>query len=123
MRVDKGLLYTESAGLKGVFSATDVTDGRRTEPPPWQEWGYHRLVHSEGDAMQPDTFVLGWGSLALINAALANIDRRGPLKYLLGSLIFGPLVTVILAATREDASGGLRQVDLWNGRGAATRGD
>jgi hypothetical protein len=33
-----------------------------------------------------DTFVVGWGSLALINAALANIDERGPLKYFLGSL-------------------------------------
>ena len=30
-------------------------------------------------------YVLGWGSLALINAALANIDGRGPLKYFLGS--------------------------------------
>jgi hypothetical protein len=28
-----------------------------------------------------DTLFVGWGGLALINAALANIDRRGPLKH------------------------------------------
>lgn len=55
-------------------------------------------------------------ALALINAALANIDGRGPLKYLLGSLLLGPLITRILAATREAERGALRQVDLWNGR-------
>jgi hypothetical protein len=63
-----------------------------------------------------DTFFVGWGGLALINAALANIDRRGPLKYLLASLLLGPLITVMLAATREDQAGALRQVDLWTGR-------
>ena len=60
--------------------------------------------------------VLGWGSLALINAALANIDGRGPLKYFLGSLFVGPFITILLAATREDEHGALRQVDLWTGR-------
>jgi hypothetical protein len=73
--------------------------------------------------MHTDAFVLGWGSLALINAALANIDRRGPLKYLLASLFFGPLVTVLLASTRENASGDLRQVDLWSGRDTVKRVD
>jgi hypothetical protein len=65
-----------------------------------------------------DHFVLGWGSLALINAALANIDGRSPLKYFLGSLFVGPIVTLILATTRE-AAGVLRQVDLWRGRNTA----
>jgi hypothetical protein len=63
-----------------------------------------------------DAYVVGWGGLALINAALANIDGRGPLKFLLASLVGGPIVTVLLAATREDDKGDLRQVDLWNGR-------
>jgi hypothetical protein len=62
-----------------------------------------------------DTFFVGWGGLALINAALANIDGRSPLKYFLGSLLIGPLVTLMLAATRE-ADGGILQVDLWRGR-------
>jgi hypothetical protein len=62
-------------------------------------------------------YFVGWGGLALINAALANIDRRSPLKYLIGSVFLGPIVTIILAATREAGAGGLRQVDLWGGRG------
>ena len=61
-------------------------------------------------------YVVGWGSLALINAALANIDGRSAFKYFLGSLFLGPLVTLLIAATRETDAGELRQVDLWNGR-------
>jgi hypothetical protein len=64
-------------------------------------------------------YFVGWGGLALINAALANIDRRSPLKYFLGSLFLGPIVTMILAGTREDERGALRQVDVWKGREAA----
>ena len=64
-------------------------------------------------------YVLGWGSLALINAAIANADDRSPLKYFLASLLFGPLVTLVLAATREQSGRELRQVDLWKGRKAA----
>jgi hypothetical protein len=64
-----------------------------------------------------DIYFVGWGGLALINAAIANIDRRGPLKYFLVSLLLGPFVTIILAATREDGRGALRQIDLWTGRG------
>ncbi|PYR88400.1 MAG: hypothetical protein DMF84_28355 [Acidobacteria bacterium] len=47
--------------------------------------------------------------------SIANIDRRGPLKYFLVSLLVGPSVTVVLAATREDERGDLRQIDLWSG--------
>jgi hypothetical protein len=61
-------------------------------------------------------YLLGWGSLALINAALANIDGRGALKYLLGSLVFGPFITIVLAVTKQAEAGGLEQSDLWNGR-------
>ncbi len=31
-----------------------------------------------------DTFFVGWGALALINAALANIDGRSSLRYFSG---------------------------------------
>ena len=62
-----------------------------------------------------DTFVVGWGGLALINAALANIDGGSPLKYFLGSLLLGPLITLMLATTRQ-ADYGIRQVDPWRGR-------
>jgi hypothetical protein len=66
-------------------------------------------------------YVLGWGSLAFINAALASIDRRSPLKYLLASLFMGPLLTVFIASTWEESDGSLRQVDLWKGRRASNR--
>ena len=60
--------------------------------------------------------VLGWGSLALINAAIANADGRGPLKYFLFSILLGPVVTIILAATYEDEISHLKWIDLWKGR-------
>ena len=61
-------------------------------------------------------YFIGWGGLALINAALAGIDGRGPLKYFMGSLLLGPIITILLAATKEADDGRLRQVDLWKGR-------
>jgi len=64
-------------------------------------------------------YVLGWGSLALINAALANIDGRSPLKYFLASWFLGPIITIVLAVTKEEGDEGLRQIDLWKGRKAA----
>lgn len=59
---------------------------------------------------------LGWGTLALINAALANIDGRSPLLYLLGSMLFGPLVTLVLAVTRYDSEKGAVFSDLIYGQ-------
>ncbi len=47
-----------------------------------------------------DQYILGWGTLALINGALANIDGRSPLAYLIGSLFFGPILTFALAVTK-----------------------
>jgi len=70
-----------------------------------------------GEATMSEYFI-GWGGLALINAALANSDGRGPLKYFLGSLFLGPIITIILAATTEDGNGQMRQVDLWSGKRA-----
>jgi hypothetical protein len=64
-------------------------------------------------------YFVGWTGLALINAALANIDGRSPLKYFLGSVFLGPIITMILAATRESSAGGLKQVHLWKGRRVA----
>lgn len=60
-------------------------------------------------------YFVGWGGLALVNAALANSGGRSPLQYFVGSLFFGPFVTLVLAATRETADGSLQQVDLLKG--------
>jgi hypothetical protein len=68
-------------------------------------------------------YAVGWGTLALINAALANIDGRSPLTYFGASLLFGPLVTLLLAATTENARSHLHQVDLIAGRRRPTDGD
>jgi hypothetical protein len=70
-----------------------------------------------------DTFFVGWGGLALINAALANIDRRSPLRYFLGSLVIGPLITLMLAVTREDEAGVARRIDLWTGARTGPRAE
>ncbi|HYN09129.1 MAG TPA: hypothetical protein VES67_17235 [Vicinamibacterales bacterium] len=59
---------------------------------------------------------LWWVGLALINAALANIDGRSPLKYFIGSWFFGSFITIVLAATKEEKGAALRQIDLWKGR-------
>lgn len=61
-------------------------------------------------------YALGWGTLALLNAALANVDGRAPLTYFVGSLFFGPLMTIVLAVTWETPEGRLRPVDLLRGR-------
>jgi len=71
--------------------------------------------------MEQQAVVLGWGSLALINAALANIDRRGPLLYFLASLFLGPFITLLIGSTREDEAGRLRQTDILTGRDVRRR--
>jgi len=41
-------------------------------------------------------YVLGWGTLALINAGLAQGKNKSGLLWFLLSLLFGPLATIIL---------------------------
>lgn len=41
-------------------------------------------------------YVVGWGTLALINAALAQGKNRKGLNWFLLSLIIGPLATLML---------------------------
>jgi hypothetical protein len=60
--------------------------------------------------------LLGWGTLALLNAAFANIDGRSPLAYFLGSLFFGPLVTLVLATTTYYPGRGTVFTDIIIGR-------
>ena len=71
--------------------------------------------------MEP--YWLSYGSFALVNAAIANASGRGALKYFLGSLFLGPILTLILAGTYEDDQGGLHLSDLWKGDVRARRAD
>jgi len=60
-------------------------------------------------------FFPGWFTLALINAALANISGRSPMIYFIASLFLGPIVTLILATTKEGPGRSIKQVDLFKG--------
>ena len=48
--------------------------------------------------MQPQTteFVVGFGTLALINTGLAQSKNRSGLGWFLGSLLIGPIATLLL---------------------------
>lgn len=43
-------------------------------------------------------YVVGWGTLALINAGLAQGKNRSGLNWFLLSLLLGPIATFILVA-------------------------
>jgi len=51
--------------------------------------------------MQPG-YYLGWGTLALINAGIAQGKNRSGLAWFLLSLLFGPLATFILVLLPKD---------------------
>lgn len=44
-----------------------------------------------------ESYAAGWGSLALINANIAQLENRSGLAWFLGSLLGGPIVTFLLA--------------------------
>ena len=46
----------------------------------------------------PESFVVGWGTLALINAGLAQGKNRSGLAWFLLSLLLGPMATFVLVA-------------------------
>ncbi len=47
--------------------------------------------------MPPESgFYVGWGTLSLVNAGLAQSKNRSGLLWWVGSLIFGPLATFLI---------------------------
>ena len=50
-------------------------------------------------------YAVGWGTLALINAALAQDRRRSGLAWFLLSLLIGPLATLLLVLLPRLQSG------------------
>ena len=54
---------------------------------------------------QSSDYVAGWGTLALINAGLAQGKNRSGLKWFLLSLLMGPFATFILVALCENLPG------------------
>ncbi len=47
------------------------------------------------------TYAVGWGTLALINAGLAQSKGRSRLAWFLASLLLGPIATFIIVVTDE----------------------
>lgn len=45
------------------------------------------------------TYAVGWGTLALINAGLAQSKRRSRMAWFLASLLLGPIATLIIVVT------------------------
>ena len=44
-------------------------------------------------------YFVGWGTLALINAGLAQAKGRSRLLWFLGSLLLGPIATFLIVVT------------------------
>jgi purine-cytosine permease-like protein len=58
--------------------------------------------------MEVHGYVAGWGTLALINAGLAQGKNRSGLNWFLISLLIGPLATFLLVAFGHRLPGGQR---------------
>ncbi len=54
------------------------------------------LSHFIWSEIRMDQYVVGWGTLALINAGLAQGKNRTGLNWFLLSLLLGPLATLLL---------------------------
>lgn len=52
------------------------------------------------------SYVAGWGTLALINAGLAQGKRRSGLNWFLASLLLGPVATFLLVAFCDEGKRG-----------------
>jgi hypothetical protein len=49
------------------------------------------------------SYAVGWGTLALINAGLAQSKGRSRLAWFLVSLLFGPIATLAIVITDSPA--------------------
>ena len=65
---------------------------------------------------QVPEFAVGWGTLALINAGLAQSKNRSGLAWFLVSLLLGPIATLIIVLLDKleppDATSGRKPLDL-----------
>lgn len=48
------------------------------------------------DAVQTRGYAVGWGTLALINAGLAQAKGRSRMAWFLASLLLGPIATFLI---------------------------
>ena len=68
---------------------------------------YRRLFYNvrllpRGDCMvyvEYQNYFVGWGTLALLNSAIAQLQSRSALLWFFLSLLFGPIATLFLLVT------------------------
>lgn len=60
----------------------------------FQVYNIYKEINEE--AIMENEYVVGWGTLALINAGLAQGKNRSGLNWFLISLLSGPLATLLL---------------------------
>ena len=58
-----------------------------------------------------NSYFVGWGTLALINAGLAQGKNRSGLNWFLLSLLLGPIATFCLVLSKKDDS--FKWKSLW----------
>lgn len=54
-----------------------------------------------GVSIDTESFYVGWGTLTLINAGLAQAKGRSGLAWWLGSLFLGPLATFLIVVLED----------------------
>ena len=54
------------------------------------------------DHSQTPGYAVGWGTLALINAGLAQSKGRSGLTWFLASLLLGPIATLIIVVLERE---------------------
>ena len=52
-------------------------------------------------------YYVGWGTLALLNAGLAELKGRSRLAWFIGSLLVGPIATLLLVLSEYRAPAGM----------------
>jgi hypothetical protein len=66
---------------------------------------HHQHLPEVAHMYESSSYAVGWGALALINANLAQLKGRSGLGWFLGSLLGGPIATLLLAVlSRADAA-------------------
>ena len=53
-----------------------------------------------------ESYYVGWGTLALINAGLAELKGRSRLAWFIGSMLVGPFATLLLVLSEYRAPSG-----------------
>ncbi len=86
-----------------------LTNSPRNQPAPARScvsarrpaycFKLQRTPHSRDKPMrETSSYAVGWGTLALINAGLAQSRRRSGLNWFILTLLLGPIATFLLVA-------------------------